>query len=498
MEIPRELAGTATREERSRSLVAIASNSTTEASPLLSAGDIDKFLNEHIRQLDEATASLAEVFPPNETDKLITVAEASLLLLLDQSQRVSIAYESCVDYIEGMLRSQLISAIGKHVLPSDFEQFIRFHSKKFFGPNYTPKPFCYAIRRPDHYPDGVLSIEGNDNLEPIETTTRFMDSGPSIFIPINAATSVEFTGHRHLHGWIRHKFDSDKVDSKMNPSRSAFNLTARARQFSSFLLMVGTISGPTEFTPKDAIILQNKDEVIIPLLLNELPTAKEFKDAISSLSPEQQRFAKSFRGMQLESSVFGVCVVQLKPQLEVLLGLPPDALTKEIRLTQDLLSLFIEYQIPSDLLSFDGSSDVAVTDKVTAVKDHVKAVLAVIEDAKKKQLDDAEQVAEMNVYGAIAGSKARSSLAPQCLECRKEYRMEWRPGLSKRNAIPSSLTMCAERLSGTEFDKQRCTDSYCLRSGSISNATNGAIRLICTAEFVFRLYPSLDNDPARG
>lgn len=30
-----------------------------------------------------------------------------------------------------------------------------------------------------------------------------------------------------------------------------------------------------------------------------LPTPKEFKEAISSLSPEQQRFSKMFRNMQL-------------------------------------------------------------------------------------------------------------------------------------------------------------------------------------------------------
>eukprot|EP01046_Picozoa_sp_COSAG06_P028007 COSAG06_NODE_2501_length_6754_cov_6.727122_6_plen_89_part_00 len=77
---------------------------------------------------------------------------------------------------------------------------------------------------------------------------------------------------------------------------------------------------------------------------------KEFRDAIKSLSPEQQRFAMAFRNMQLESSVFGICVIQLKPQLEALLGLPEDALTKEVRLTQDLLSLFIDYQIPSCVL----------------------------------------------------------------------------------------------------------------------------------------------------
>ena len=58
----------------------------------------------------------------------------------------------------------------------------------------------------------------------------------------------------------------------------------------------------------------------------------------------------AFRNMQLESSVFGICVIQLKPQLEALLGLPEDALTKEVRLTQDLLSLFIDYQIPSCVL----------------------------------------------------------------------------------------------------------------------------------------------------
>jgi hypothetical protein len=68
------------------------------------------------------------------------------------------------------------------------------------------------------------------------------------------------------------------------------------------------------------------------------PTAKEeFKDAVVSLSPEQRAFAESFRAMQLESSVFGVCVIQLKPRETV--ELPEGALTKEIQLTQDLMSL---------------------------------------------------------------------------------------------------------------------------------------------------------------
>ena len=48
--------------------------------------------------------------------------------------------------------------------------------------------------------------------------------------------------------------------------------------------------------------------------------------------------------LQLESSLFGVLVVHVKPQLELLLNLPPDALTKEVALTQDLTELFIKYQ----------------------------------------------------------------------------------------------------------------------------------------------------------
>ena len=90
-------------------------------------------------------------------------------------------------------------------------------------------------------------------------------------------------------------------------------------------------------------------------------TAKEFKDAIQSLSPEQQDFCKAFRGMQLESTLFGVVVIQIVPQLEKLLNLAPDALAKEVLLTEQLMELFIKYQIPADLLAFEqGEHEVAI------------------------------------------------------------------------------------------------------------------------------------------
>jgi hypothetical protein len=356
---------------------------------LLSGGDIIKLLNEQVRSVEQKLQSLQSIFPSAHLVKLISIAEAKLFLLCDHSEKLSQQYQYSMQYMEKMLEDQLITAIGKRVSTNDLEQFVRFHNAKFLS--LPPKPFCHAIGRPNHFPFGVLSIEGQGEgnaFEPIETLVREVESTSSLKIPLNAATTLELTGKAYLHGWMNHR--SQKSCHKV------YQLSARARQFSSFLLVVGTMAGPDQLKPKDAIILQNKDEVIIPLLLNELPSAKEFKDAVQSLSPEQQRFAKSFRSMQLESSVFGVCVIQIKPQLEVLLGLPEDSLTKEIKLTEDLMQLFVEYQVPSDLLSYDGngSPTVSTRDKVENVREHVKVVLDVIDGAKEKQLQEEETRAE--------------------------------------------------------------------------------------------------------
>jgi hypothetical protein len=157
--------------------------------------------------------------------------------------------------------------------------------------------------------------------------------------------------------------------------------------------MVGRITGAHTFDPKFAMIVQNKDDLRIPLLLETIPTPKEFADAIASLSPEQQRFCKGFRAMQLESTLFGVCVIQIKPALEKVLNLPDDSLTKEIALTQDLLKLFLEYQIPSDQLSYapDAMGRAPAADMSTAamvgfVRQNVAKMMEITEVQKLKEL----------------------------------------------------------------------------------------------------------------
>jgi len=356
---------------------------------ILSTGTLERFLEEHGHSLDKNIDAFSDSHAPARKDRMISVEEAAIVLVLSHVEELTVQYLDGIGYVEDLLMKQLIQAIGRRVTADDFNDFMRFHSKRFFGPDYVPKPFSHAIRQPEEHPVGVLSVErANGKREPAETLIKHFDGGTPIRIPIDAATSVEITGDRYLTGWMRHRFESERDEDQTV-------LAARARQFSSYLVLVGTVTGKDTFDPKQAIILQNKDEVLIPLLTEVLPSAKEFRDAIASLSPEQQAFARAFRAMQLESSVFGVCVVQLKPQLEKLLRLPNGALSKEVQLTEDLMSLFIDYQIPSDLLSFDGDAESSVSDKVSAVKGYVKGVMDIIENTKEKQLADEAKKAKM-------------------------------------------------------------------------------------------------------
>ena len=45
-------------------------------------------------------------------------------------------YVRSIDYIEHMLREQLIAAIGKQVTPDDFGEYMKFHNSKLFNQNF--------------------------------------------------------------------------------------------------------------------------------------------------------------------------------------------------------------------------------------------------------------------------------------------------------------------------------------------------------------------------
>ena len=361
-----------------------------ENNTVLPQSDYNLFLSKHATTLD-TFIEFGDSTPSLFVNSLISKKEGVVLSMFMQFSCIFQSWFESIQHVEDMLYNQMVQAIGKQLTPEDFDEFIFFYSKRLFAETYVPGPLSYAIGRKNHYPEGMLSIERSDTRMPIHTIVRRIpaDTSHSLMIPVDAATAVEIRGDCFVHGWIQYRWGgfSDHLYQRL--------LVARAHQFSSFMVVLGVMGPSNTFLPKSAIILQNKDEVLIPLISKMIPSAKEFTDSIKSLSPEQRAFAETYRRFQLESSVFGVCVIQIKPQLEKLLDLPDGALTKEIELTQDLMSLFVDYHIPSDLLSYDGLSTASTSEKVTIVKGYVKAVVDVIDAAKAKQLQSERQRAKI-------------------------------------------------------------------------------------------------------
>ncbi|KAJ9471537.1 hypothetical protein DIPPA_70005 [Diplonema papillatum] len=370
---------------------------------VLRGADLEALLQEEERQLMERLETVAKAFPASGGDGLITQDEARLMVLMHSGTSMLNGYFSCMDYLEEMLRKQLIAAIGKEITASDFAAYMQFHNRKMFKEEYAPKPLCLAVRRPNHYPEGTVSFVAKaDDVtgeNPALMLTRKLEAGtvPQMRFALSAAAEVTLCGETQVHAYIGHRFSFEQPPP--------MTLAARSRQFSGYVLLLGRIGGADLFLPSHAMIVQNKDEFDIPLMLDEIPSAQEFRDAIESLSPEQQRFAKAYRSMQLESTLFAVCIVQIKPQLEKVLNLPYDSLTKEIQLTQRLLALFIEYHIPPDLVSFQCDSmedpdEIPAAKKVEAVKAHVDAMYEMIKDSKQKEVDEQKLQQEMNKASA--------------------------------------------------------------------------------------------------
>jgi hypothetical protein len=59
-----------------------------------------------------------------------------------------------VAYVEDMLRRQIVAALSKEVTAHDLTQYMTFHNRRLFRADCQPKGFSFAIRIPDHFPEG--------------------------------------------------------------------------------------------------------------------------------------------------------------------------------------------------------------------------------------------------------------------------------------------------------------------------------------------------------
>ncbi|RYG65025.1 hypothetical protein EON64_12785, partial [archaeon] len=427
------------QHEQQQTQVLAAVHGTVSA--VLDSQDLSVLLNEQQRTLQKKLEDIQAMLSSenNAGNAILAMPEARLALVSSHFTAVSERLQEGLDYLEFMLRKQLVAAIGRELTVADFSNYMNsFHYRKLLSEAYVPQPFVYAVRRSQqHSPEGSVRIEadylgmqevGNSSEtlskdgvkpEPIVTFHKAYSTeraevsagngGDFVEFSLSASSKARFRGEKHVHGYLAYGFSTGgSIDPRGRDNvRSDGNhyilpnlrLVAVARQFSSYIVLLGRMSSANQFDAKHAFILQNKDEFVLPLLLEPIPTPKQFRDAIASLSPEQQRFAQAFRSMQLEGSLFTVVLVQIKPQLETVLHLPADSLTKEIKLTQDLMRLFMEHQIPPDLLAFDANDHAqgeraSAAERVAVVKKHVERILVLIEEAKQEEIKDANQKRE--------------------------------------------------------------------------------------------------------
>ncbi|CAE6909179.1 unnamed protein product [Symbiodinium natans] len=423
-------------------LFALEGSGSSEASRPVLAADMDVVLAWHRRSLlahREGQHQRLERTAAGSDDKLDR-SLVSLLIVVQEMASLARQMTSAIRELERMLYDQLTAAIGKKLLPIDFGEYMEFHGRELLREEYQTSSFVFAVRRAQHHPEGTVSIEapGRHSHQAISTFSLHRAEAPAMRMQLSSAATISLTGEHFVHAAVFHRF--------ARHGQQDLRLVARARQLSCFVLLVGKIISSDTFKPTAALIIQNKDDLVIPLLLETVPSPKEFLDSIQSLSPEQQRFAKAFRKMQLSSSLFALAIVQIKPALEKVLNLPENSLTKEIQLTQDLIELFVRYQVAPDLMSYEPWSSLAglaekaarvgAAEKLGVVKAHVKSLWETIAASKQKQLQEKEEETKMYKMESC-GAEGCSSYAGRPQASTEAVDAQWSNYREEPKDVPS-------------------------------------------------------------
>lgn len=212
---------------------------------------------------------------------IISTRGAQVLLSLHHLEDITSSLLDSLLYLEHLLRTQLVAAIGRDVSTRDVVQYAQYYAHKLFEPSEAPAPLAHAVRRSSkHSPEGVFSIQ--QTFPPSPASSSFTSSETSLPVPlfalsrqvasssvtsqmsfqIDASTHVQFSGDQFVHAYLHPSFSSSSSSYQSQHSDEAkLTFTASARQFSSFVLLLGKVSGRSTFEPVHAVVVRDKDEV---------------------------------------------------------------------------------------------------------------------------------------------------------------------------------------------------------------------------------------------
>lgn len=163
---------------------------------------------------------------------------------------------SCTDYIEFVLRKQLIQAIGKELTVPEFSEYMDLYLRKILKAPACPQQFSVPVRTRDHHPDGIIMVtrrSKNAMSTPILVTTRCSQVQQPFVMALDASTRISFVGNHYIHGHLAYAF-SDTANSELS-------LDVSCNRFGCFVLVIGRIHSPNIFEPKSAIVLQGKGKL---------------------------------------------------------------------------------------------------------------------------------------------------------------------------------------------------------------------------------------------
>eukprot|EP01060_Flectonema_neradi_P001170 TRINITY_DN1069_c1_g1_i6.p1 TRINITY_DN1069_c1_g1~~TRINITY_DN1069_c1_g1_i6.p1 ORF type:complete len:944 (+),score=222.58 TRINITY_DN1069_c1_g1_i6:428-3259(+) len=297
------------------------------------------------------------------------------------------SFESSIDFMDRMTMRILTESLQTKFSSDEFGVAFQYFKKRLFARKYRPVPFLDQIRTGRNHPEGFLRIT-DDAGKLMEVDRRLVSLSssvsPEILIPITASARVTLPvkeGNVSVNCFVNQKV-SGEAESQ------TFNIGLRAEQLSSFIVVLGKMAGAGMMIPSHAAILRNRDDLTIPLVLSEIPSAKEFKDAIESLSPEQKRFAEAYRSMQLDGTLFSIAIIQIKPQMEVVLNLPEGSLAKEVELSEKLLKMMTTDGLSSDLLSASKSC----SDPLLDVRRNIDRIDGLLQQERDEILREQERL----------------------------------------------------------------------------------------------------------
>ncbi len=102
-----------------------------------------------------------------------------------------------------------------------------------------------------------------------DTLCRVEGAKQRLQFAIDASTTVTAHVELSVHGHLRHLFRGEP---------SAHSLFLKTKNFGCVLLLLGKMGAGNRFLPSHAMLCQSGDWLEVPLLLEDVPTQKEFRE----------------------------------------------------------------------------------------------------------------------------------------------------------------------------------------------------------------------------